>query len=119
MRQLEEKYGFTEKLKEVLAEYPDHTIMCCGISHGAVLAQATALRFSIMHPTRAFSAVTWNAYKWTDREGVRKMSERLGDRLMPFVVSQGDTWDSVPGFPHNLESTNGIFFMDAGTGDFQ
>merc|ERR1719330_788610 len=37
-------YGFGPKLHDVVQKYPKHRILVSGISHGATLAQAAALR---------------------------------------------------------------------------
>jgi len=119
------KHEFREMLDKTLRDLPDHRVVFTGISHGATLAQAAALRASIRYPERQFHVVTWNAYKWTDAEGSSLMTEVFGDRLLPLVLSQEAQdggrrrWDSVSGAPSGLASMNCVTFLDAETGDFR
>lgn len=112
-----QNYGFQEKLDDTMARYPNHLFLFCGISHGAALAQATTLKLSMMYPTRKFQAATWNAYKWTDESGVAQMSAYVGKRLLSFVMSQGNDWDSIAGAPHDLEAMREIVFLDTDSGE--
>jgi len=110
------KYGFQEKLEATMAEYPDHLLLCCGISHGAALAQALALKLSLVYPRHRFQAVTWNAYKWMDVGSAALMRATVGKRLLSFVLSRRHYWDSVAGVPYHLEPAPHIVFLDADTG---
>eukprot|EP00930_Biecheleria_cincta_P008026 TRINITY_DN10935_c0_g1_i2.p1 TRINITY_DN10935_c0_g1~~TRINITY_DN10935_c0_g1_i2.p1 ORF type:complete len:438 (+),score=57.69 TRINITY_DN10935_c0_g1_i2:37-1350(+) len=119
------KHEFSRMLDDTLSRFPDHRMIFTGISHGATLAQAAALRASMRYPDRQFHIATWNAYKWTDAEGSRLMDEVFGKRLLPFVISQEGQdgarrrWDSVSGAPSGLASMRGITFLDAETGEFR
>mmetsp|Transcript_115690 Transcript_115690/g.338379 ORF Transcript_115690/g.338379 Transcript_115690/m.338379 type:complete len:374 (+) Transcript_115690:134-1255(+) len=117
MRNLWQKYGFQALLEDVLARYPDHLLLCCGLSHGAALAQAAVLRMSLAYPHRSFQAVTWNSYKFLDEEGAELMRSAVGKRLLPFVLSRRGYWDSIAGAPHDLAPVSHIVFLDADTGD--
>lgn len=119
LKNLWEKYDFQAKLDDTLAKYPSHLVLCCGLSHGATLAQATAMKSSLIYPEKSINAVTWNAYKFLDETGVAMFKEAVGKRLLPLTISQGKTWDSIAGAPRDFAPVPRIVLLDADTGDFR
>jgi hypothetical protein len=113
------KYDFLRKVQDTMRQYPNHRYLLCGISHGASVAQALALKLSLMYPRACFQAVTWNAYRWTTDEGVALMEQHVGRRLLPFVMATDTTWDSVAGVPYRLSHMPRIVFLNADTGEFK
>jgi len=113
------KYDFQSKVQDTMRQYPNHRYLFCGISHGAAVAQALALRLSLMYPRGCFQAVTWNAYRWTNEEGIALMEQHVGRRLLPFVMATDTTWDSIAGIPYRLSHMPRIVFLNADTGEFR
>jgi len=111
------KYKFEQVMLEVVEAYPSHKIVFCGLSHGAALAQAALFRLALVRPNIQVQAVTWNAYKWTDAKGVNLFDRKIGNRLLTFVLSRKQYWDSISGAPPGLASMNEIIFLDAETGE--
>mmetsp|Transcript_76200 Transcript_76200/g.215625 ORF Transcript_76200/g.215625 Transcript_76200/m.215625 type:complete len:388 (-) Transcript_76200:455-1618(-) len=116
------KYGFAEQLRDAAARYPTHRIMFSGISHGAALAQAAALRFSVQERgfrSRIFVA-SWNGYKWTNEAGSALVRAELGGRVLPIVLSRGAPrrWDSVAEFPPGFAPMPGLLLLDVDAGIF-
>lgn len=116
VQNLLDKYDFRSKLEDTMRRYPNHMMLFCGISHGATLSQAMILKLNLMYPMARFQAVTWNAYRWTDKSGVALMKKAVGNQLLPFVMSRGNSWDSIAGAPHNFEPMSHVVFLDAETG---
>lgn len=116
-------FGFRELLGEAAAVYPQHRILFTGISHGAALAQAAALRFSLTagaDANRVFAA-SWNAYKWTDAAGSDLVHRELGSRLLPMVLSRAGPprrWDPAAEFPRGFAPMPHILLLDVDTGSF-
>eukprot|EP00930_Biecheleria_cincta_P008025 TRINITY_DN10935_c0_g1_i1.p1 TRINITY_DN10935_c0_g1~~TRINITY_DN10935_c0_g1_i1.p1 ORF type:complete len:340 (+),score=43.88 TRINITY_DN10935_c0_g1_i1:37-1056(+) len=52
------KHEFSRMLDDTLSRFPDHRMIFTGISHGATLAQAAALRASMRYPDRQFHIAT-------------------------------------------------------------
>ncbi|CAE8687902.1 unnamed protein product, partial [Polarella glacialis] len=111
--------GLMEQLSKYVAAYPQHRILFSGISHGATLAQAAALQFQCAQPLADVHAATWNAFKWTDSAGSSLVQQVLGKRLLPFVLSRADRWDSVAGFPACCAAMRNLVLLDADSGSFQ
>jgi len=114
-----DKYDFMEKLEDTTRQYPNHRYLLCGISHGASVAQALALKLSLMYPRACFQEVTWNAYRWTNDQGVALMEQHVGRRLLPIIMASDTTWDSVPGIPWRLAPMPRIVFLNADTGELR
>lgn len=116
-------FGFGQQLAEAAAGHPRHRILFAGISHGAALAQAAALRFALLQPEREVCAVTWNGYKWTDAAGSALAGQALGHRLLPLVLSRCEPgeqrrWDSVVEFPAGFAAMPGVMLVDVDCGIF-
>eukprot|EP00812_Abedinium_dasypus_P008519 NODE_2274_length_964_cov_254.895490.p1 GENE.NODE_2274_length_964_cov_254.895490~~NODE_2274_length_964_cov_254.895490.p1 ORF type:complete len:287 (+),score=65.05 NODE_2274_length_964_cov_254.895490:3-863(+) len=127
LQQLWCRYGFWRSLLAVVEAHPKHRILFSGISHGASLAQAAALKFQLMTAGMGLEgevyAATWNAYKWTDRRGSELVGSTFAERLLPMVLSKqlpghDRRWDSVPGYPPALTPVPGIMLLDVNTGAF-
>lgn len=124
-------YDFGNKLLKAASDYPDHRIIFSGISHGATLAQASALRFGLkepVHRNRIF-VPCWNAYKWTDKEGSALAQQIFCDRSAPMVLSSRPLimplhrqderiWDSVSEFPPGFSPLPGSLLLDIESGQF-
>lgn len=128
-------YDFCTRLEEFASKTSSVTdrILFCGISHGAVLAQAAALRFALcsQEHRRKVHVVNWNAYKWTDQAGsdlawdVFSEGEGSASRCLPFILSKEiqscccvrRRYDSVPEHPAGfMPMRNSILLdVDAGT----
>lgn len=117
LRNMWEKYGCQAALDDALQQHPDHEVICCGLSHGAALAQAMVLKLTLMYPERTIQAVTWNAYKFLDDAGAALIDVSVGRRLLPLVMSRRGYWDSIAGAPHDLTPVPNIIFLDADTGE--
>eukprot|EP00928_Gymnodinium_smaydae_P093099 TRINITY_DN7711_c0_g1_i1.p1 TRINITY_DN7711_c0_g1~~TRINITY_DN7711_c0_g1_i1.p1 ORF type:complete len:405 (+),score=85.16 TRINITY_DN7711_c0_g1_i1:55-1269(+) len=120
-----EQYRFGELMAQVVADYPTHQIVFTGISHGAALAQAAALRFCLLDPGSAprVNVVTWNSYKWTDAAGSALADEVLHDRILPLVLSRDDPrrWDSAAEYPSatsGFEPMPNLLLLDIDIGVF-
>jgi hypothetical protein len=114
---------FGDVLAQIAYQHPEHRLLFCGISHGAALAQAAALRFALMEPALQprIHVASWNAYKWTDADGSFLAARILSDRLLPLVLSSsgnGRRWDSVPEFPPGLSPMPGTMLLDVDSGHF-
>ncbi|CAL1170908.1 unnamed protein product [Cladocopium goreaui] len=115
-----------DKLLQSVRELPGYRVIFSGISHGAALAQAAALRFQLQQPETQVFVVAWNAYRWTDTSGRKLAEDFLGSRLLHFVLSRRDKaqpqatryWDSVTGFPQSFAPMHNPVLLDADTGDF-
>jgi len=128
-----------ERLSAAVAERPGHRVLFAGVSHGAVLAQAAALRFKLTWSdpdaamqtlsgtgqTRCASGevtvVSWNGYKWTDAQGAALAGQQL--RLLPVALSLVEAGvrlvDSVVEYPAGeFEPMPGVTALDRDTGDF-
>mmetsp|Transcript_174732 Transcript_174732/g.560436 ORF Transcript_174732/g.560436 Transcript_174732/m.560436 type:complete len:380 (+) Transcript_174732:193-1332(+) len=128
-----------ERLSAAVAERPGHRVLFAGVSHGAVLAQAAALRFKLTRSdpdaatqtlsgtgqTRCGSGevtvVSWNGYKWTDAQGAALAGQQL--RLLPLALSMVEAGvrlvDSVVEYPAGeFEPMPGVTALDRATGDF-
>ncbi|CAE7928741.1 DYRK4 [Symbiodinium sp. KB8] len=112
------------KLLQTVKELPSHRVIFSGISHGAALAQAAALKFQIQRQETEVFVVTWNAYRWTDSTGREAAERNLGTRMLHFVLSRRETaqanryWDSVTGFPQDFSPMPNQVLLDADTGGF-
>mmetsp|Transcript_20507 Transcript_20507/g.43607 ORF Transcript_20507/g.43607 Transcript_20507/m.43607 type:complete len:376 (-) Transcript_20507:57-1184(-) len=120
-----EKYGFGQQLSKAAAAHPGHRICFSGISHGAALAQAAALRFILLEPAACHrvTVTTWNGYKWTDAMGSALVGRLLGERLLPCVLSRGAPrrWDSAAEFPPSTSGfapMPGVVLLDVDSGVF-
>lgn len=118
-------YDFGTKLAEAAARYPGLRIIFCGISHGAALAQAAALRFALTEPAHRsrVHVIAWNAYKWTDEAGSALASRILGPRSLPLVLTStnnahGRRWDSVPEYPPGFSPMPGSMLLEGNSGIF-
>jgi len=130
-----EHYDFYGKLEEIASKYKGVTdkILFCGISHGAALAQAAALKFALCAPQHRprVHVASWNAYKWTDDAGselachVFSDGDRARNRCLPFILSKElqsccgrrRRYDSVTEFPPDFAPMHDpvILDVDAGT----
>jgi len=122
-----------ERLSAAVAERPGHRVLFAGVSHGAVLAQAAALRFKLTRSdpdaatqtlsgtgqTRCGSGevtvVSWNGYKWTDAQGAALAGQQL--RLLPLALSMVEAGvrlvDSVVEYPAGeFEPMPGVTALD-------
>lgn len=113
-----------DKLLQSVQELRSHRVIFSGISHGAALAQAAALKFQIQQQETKVFVVTWNAYRWTDASGREAAEHFLGQRMLHFVLSRREIyqanryWDSVTGFPRELSPMPNSVLLDADTGRF-
>jgi len=128
-----------ERLSAAVAERPGHRVLFAGVSHGAVLAQAAALRFKLTRsvPDAAtqtpsgtgqslcasgeVTVVSWNGYKWTDAQGAALAGQQL--RLLPLALSMVEAGvrlvDSVVEYPAGeFEPMPGVTALDRATGNF-
>lgn len=122
------EHGFCEKLAQTAAEHEGYRIVFGGMSHGAALAQASALRFNLSGLPYKAHAVSWNAYKWTDAAGSEVAGRCMGEHLLPLVLTRwipgrGDRpgyrcWDSIAGCPAGFEPMPQIRLLDVDTGAF-
>eukprot|EP00931_Biecheleriopsis_adriatica_P075251 TRINITY_DN49168_c0_g1_i1.p1 TRINITY_DN49168_c0_g1~~TRINITY_DN49168_c0_g1_i1.p1 ORF type:complete len:358 (-),score=70.58 TRINITY_DN49168_c0_g1_i1:60-1052(-) len=126
--------GLLKNLLEVTHAHPEKKLIFAGISHGAVLAQAAAFQFRVSSSLKQTTAVTWNAYRWTDEAGSKLVGEVLGSDLLALVLSRQNRpscsipcksassddrhWDSVAGFPSSLAPMPRVVQIDADTGEF-
>lgn len=108
-------------------QYPTHRVVFSGISHGAALAQAAALRFALAGTPgdgwhHRLWVASWNSYKWTDMDGSQRVYELFEDRFLSMVLSDrsdiGRRGDSVPGFPPGLAPMPGTVLLDVNQGKF-
>lgn len=115
-----------QKLLQTVKDFPTYRVVFAGISHGATLAQATALKFQIQRKETQVYVVTWNSYRWTDEKGRDAVTKHLGPRFLPFVLSRrksekGGTrryWDSVTGFPIAFSPMPNLVLLDVDSGRF-
>ncbi|CAK0824180.1 unnamed protein product [Prorocentrum cordatum] len=122
-RQSNPTYNLCAMLLRHVETYPNHRVVFCGISHGAALAQAAALKFKDQQQSADVFVITWNAYRWTDDSGSRAVERTFGYRFLPLVMSRrrGGTrstryWDSVAHFPDTLSAMPNVALLDADTG---
>lgn len=119
---------FYDELKE-FANTTSGTILFCGLSHGAALAQAAALKFALCKPQHSdrVHVASWNAYKWTDEEGSALAKRVFGEgvRCLSFVVSEDfcrcgplvrRRYDSVPEWPLGYSSMHDPILLDCHEG---
>mmetsp|Transcript_82183 Transcript_82183/g.237524 ORF Transcript_82183/g.237524 Transcript_82183/m.237524 type:complete len:280 (+) Transcript_82183:1-840(+) len=118
------------KIKSTILEHGGkRTILLCGLSYGAVLSQAAALRFKLEEPDADYDlrAVTWNGFKWVNAAGAKLIEQRLGGNLLPLIVSERNfrgelRWDPIPHVPAGVNQTwayiGNMVFVAAQSGCF-
>lgn len=116
-------YNLCTMLLRHVERHPDHRVVFCGISHGAALAQAAALKFKDQQQSADVFVVTWNGYRWTDDSGSRAVERAFGHRFLPLVMSRRRAgprsaryWDSVAHFPDAMAAMPNVALLDADTG---
>lgn len=84
------KGGLKTNLTNLLnaPEYKGYTVLFGGLSLGATLAQIAAYRFIRDFNWPNFYAITWNGFLWTTAEGVQKVADTLGNRMLTIMMTQ-------------------------------
>jgi len=95
-----------------------------GISHGAALAQVLSLRFQLALRNQGPESLaevyglTWNCYRWTEKNGVALQQQNLAGHVIHFINVLTDEHgvvkkaDGVPGFFNQRTSIPDKYLMD-------
>jgi len=118
-------YSFEEIMRSVSDKFKNWPIVFTGLSHGAVLAQAAAFRWKVLHPESSaqISIMSFNGYRWCDESYAYLIGSLFGTQLMPVVLGarseMGNSfiWDSLPGFPKSLAVMPATTLVDINTGE--
>jgi len=127
-RKIDKLFGPCElerQLARAITAHPDHRIIFTGISHGGVLAMASALRFatSPLGDGHAPVVAVWNSYRWTDAAGTAFFSSVFGSCFFQAQLSRreegvGRTWDPLSEFPPVLAPMPNVMLLDSDTARF-